>query len=183
MAATRRIGDQPRHLGGNRAACYAAVVGTKDELVPPPGGAAGLPAAAVTAQVTRGVRRWCDAQGWATVTEVSLANSRRADVLAVDHKGVLTIIEVKSSRSDFLSDHKWPDYLPYCDRFCFAVPEGFAVDLLPAEPGILVADAYDAAVLREAPIAPLPAARRKAMLLRFAHAASARLMRWEDPPL
>ena len=143
-----------------------------------PGGA---DAASRTAQVTRGVRRWCAAQAWATVTEVSLANGRRADILAVDAKGVLTIVEVKSSRSDFLADHKWPDYQPYCDRFLFAVPEGFPVDLLPAEPGILVADAYDAAVLREAPEAPLPAARRKAMLLRFAHAAGTRLLRLEDP--
>lgn len=112
---------------------------------------------------------------------MSLANGRRADILAVDHKGVLTIVEVKSSRSDFLADHKWPDYGPYCDRFFFAVPEGFPVDLLPATPGILVADAYDAASLRPAPEAPLPAARRKAMLLRFAHAAGARLLRLEDP--
>ena len=141
----------------------------------------GMDAASLTAQVTRGVRRWCAAQAWATVTEVSLANGRRADILAVDAKGVLTIVEVKSSRSDFLADHKWPDYGPFCDRFFFAVPEGFPVDLLPAETGILTADAYDAAVLREAPEAPLAAARRKAMLLRFAHAAGARLLRFEDP--
>ena len=153
---------------------------TKDELLPAASTVAS-DAASLTAQVTRGVRRWCAAQGWATVTEVSLANGRRADILAVDAKGVMAIVEVKSSRSDFLADHKWPDYGPYCDRFFFAVPEAFPVDLLPAEPGLLVADAYDAAVLREAPVAPLPAARRKAMLLRFAHAAGARLLRLEDP--
>src|SRR5947208_494807 len=82
------------------------------------------------------------------------------------------------SRADLRGDAKWPDYLDYCDQFYWAVPAGFALDLfetegfLPERTGLIVADRYDAEVLREAPTVPLAAARRKVETLRFARGAA-----------
>jgi hypothetical protein len=59
----------------------------------------------------------------------------------------------------------------------------FPQDLLPAAPGLLVADAYGARELRAAPRTPLAAARRKALTIRFGLVAAARLQRRDDPPL
>ena len=137
--------------------------------------------AEVTRLVTRGARRHLVALGYATVLEASLRDGRRADILAIDDKGTVAIVEVKASVADFRADAKWPDYLGWCDLFFFAVPETFPVELIPGEVGLLVADGYDAAVLRPAPQRPLAGARRKSMLLRFAGLAGARLMRHEDP--
>jgi hypothetical protein len=144
-----------------------------------PGGEAG--AAALTRAVTRGVRRHLRDLGMATVSELALANGRRADVVALAPDGRLTIVEVKVSRADLLGDRKWPSYGDFADAFAFAVPEGFPTELLPADAGLLVADAYGAAVVRPPVGAPLAAARRKAMLIRFATAAAARLHRLDDP--
>jgi len=135
------------------------------------------------AGITRGVRRAFAAAGLVSVTEFSLKTGRRADILALDPKGLITIVEVKSGPADFRADRKWPDYEAFCDRFYFAVGPDFPVELLPEDRGLIVADAWDAMVVREGPVAALPAARRKAVLLRFAHAAAGRLHRIEDPRL
>lgn len=149
-----------------------------------------LAAAPLVAQdVARGVGRLFFRQDWFSLCEVPLPNGRRADMMAIDAKGLLTIVEIKVSRADLLGDQKWPDYLDYCDRFFWAVPTGFSLELLDGEAqgpglsGLIVADRYDAAVLREAPIRKLAAARRKAETLRFARRAARRLAGDLDPGL
>ena len=116
------------------------------------------------------------------MVEAPLGNNRRADMMALCPKGSITIVEVKVSRADLLGDGKWPEYLDYCDRYYWAVPQGFDLtlferaDLLPERAGLIVADRYDAVILREADDHPLAAARRKAETLKFARRASRRLM-------
>lgn len=121
-----------------------------------------------TVSVTRGAGRLLAAMGWAPLLEVSLPNGRRADVMALGPKGQIAICEVKSSREDFVTDRKWGDYLPFCDAFYFAVAPEFPQGILPPEPGLIVADGFGGAVLREAPSTPLAGARRKALTLAFA---------------
>jgi len=139
--------------------------------------------------VARGVTRlFFRAEAYA-LCEVPLPNGRRADLMALCPKGQLTIVEIKVSRADLLGDQKWPDYLDYCDRFYWAVPAGFALDPFDGDchgpdcAGLIVADRYDAEVIREAPVRPLAAARRKAETLRFARRAARRLAGDLDPSL
>jgi hypothetical protein len=121
--------------------------------------------------------------------EVPLPNGRRADMMAIDNCGLITIVEIKVSRSDLMGDLKWIEYLGYCDRFYWAVPPAF--DRAPFEApafhpelcGLIVADRYDAAVVREAPLRKLAPARRKAETLRFARRAARRLIGDLDPGL
>ncbi|MEL7480632.1 MAG: MmcB family DNA repair protein [Pseudomonadota bacterium] len=127
--------------------------------------------------VVRGVVRLMTDFGFACVTELVLANRRRADVCAIGPRGEITIVEVKSGLADFRADHKWPDYQPFCDRFFFAVDQTFPQDLIPEEAGLIVADPFGGAILRDPVETPLAAARRKAVTLRFVHAAAGRLMR------
>jgi hypothetical protein len=146
--------------------------------------AIGTPAAErVAHSITRGVCRMLGELGLGTLTEFSLPNGRRADVIGVDRNGRFVIVEVKSCAADFLSDGKWEDYLDYCDRYFFAVAPDFPQELLPAEHGLIVADAFDAVVVREAAETPMHASRRKAQLLRFALTASGRLSGLIDPRL
>ena len=130
--------------------------------------------------LARGAARLAADLGYAPIAEFSLATGRRVDVFGVGSDGELIAIEVKSSRADFLSDAKWPEYLDFCDRFYFAVPEGFPDDLLPPEHGLMRVDAFTGVVVHEAPRAPVSAARRKALLIRFARAAAERLRRFTE---
>jgi len=91
------------------------------------------------------------------------------------------VIECKSSRSDFVTDQKWQGYLEWCDRFFWAVDGAFPTDLLPDGSGLIIADAYDAEILRMGPETPLPAARRKVMMQKFARHAATRLQAFRDP--
>lgn len=126
-------------------------------------------------QICRGALRVLSSFGYQGVTEVSLANGRRADILALGPKGQVTIVEVKSSVVDFRSDTKWPEYQPFCDQFLFAVHADFPQALIPDEAGLIVSDAYGGAIVREAPEDRLSAARRKAVTLKFARIAAMRL--------
>ncbi len=131
--------------------------------------------------LARGVCRAFAELGLATLTEFTLRTGRRVDVIGLDPGGAVTIVEVKSSLEDFRSDGKWPEYLDHCDHFYFAVPDGFPLEVLPEDCGLLAADAYGAVILRPAPKRPLNGARRRALLLRFATAAAQRLHRLTDP--
>ena len=124
--------------------------------------------------VTRGAARLMVALGYAPLLEVGLPNGRRADIMALGPKGEILIVEVKSGALDYKTDRKWGEYAPYCDAFSFAVAPEFPRQILPDEPGLIVADAFGGAVLREAPVFPLAAARRKALTLAFARLAAVR---------
>lgn len=127
-----------------------------------------------TAAVTRGTARLLAALGYAPLAEVTLPNGRRADLMALGPKGQIFIVEVKSGINDFRVDLKWPEYQPYCDAFAFAVAPEFPRDILPHEPGLIVADGFGGAILRDAPTAALAGARRKALTLAFARLAAMR---------
>jgi hypothetical protein len=130
-----------------------------------------------TLGVTRGTARLLANMGYAPLMEVGLPNGRRADVMALGRRGDIVICEVKSSLDDYRVDRKWPDYAPFCDAFFFAVAPEFPDGVLPDEPGLVVADGFGGAVVREAPVMPLAPARRKALTLAFARLAAMRMMR------
>jgi hypothetical protein len=131
--------------------------------------------------IARGVSRMLGEAGQTCLHEFTLRNGRRADVMAMARDGTFTIIEIKSSVTDFRTDSKWPDYLDYCDHFYFAVGEDFPQELIPESCGLIVADAYGAVILRESAEDRLAGARRRMLLLRYAEVAGRRLMSLLDP--
>jgi hypothetical protein len=131
-------------------------------------------------EICRGTLRLLADLGYFGVTEMSLANNRRADIAAMGPGGEIWMIEIKSSIADFKSDHKWHEYMDFCDRLTFAVGSDFPQELIPPQAGLIVADAFYGAVIREAPEARLVPARRKAVTLRFARLAAARLTALTD---
>ena len=142
----------------------------------------------IAADVARGVTRLLCRQDLFAVCEMPLPNGRRADLMAIDPKGALTIVEIKVAKADLVGDCKWRDYLDYCDQFFWAVPPSLAQILeheryLPSAAGLIVADRYDAAIVRPAVHRPLAPARRKAELLHFARRAARRLSAQVDPTL
>ena len=128
-----------------------------------------------TRLLTRGVCNLFQDLGFGTLTEFKLASGRRVDVMAIDRNGEFVIVEVKSTVADFRSDRKWHEYLAFCERFYFAVPAGFPVEMMPEDCGLIVADPYAAAVRRESLTRKLNTNRKRRQLIRFALAASNRL--------
>jgi hypothetical protein len=131
--------------------------------------------------IQRGVGRLLRAQGFAMVTELPLATGRRADVVGLGAGGELWIVEIKSSVEDFRVDRKWPDYRLFCDRLYFATHADVPAEIFPDDTGLILADAYGAELMRDAPEHKLTGATRRAMLLRFAQAAAHRLHGLIDP--
>ena len=139
------------------------------------------------AAVCRGIGRLFARNDIWALPEMPLRNGRRADLMGIDGKGRIVIVEVKVARGDLLGDAKWPDYLDFCDRFYWGLPpeldraclEGpeFRPDLC----GVIVADGYDAEIIRPAPRLQLAAARRRTEVERLARAALRRLVTGVDP--
>ncbi|QEW21526.1 hypothetical protein LA6_003738 [Marinibacterium anthonyi] len=133
--------------------------------------------------LARGVCRHLASLGLVTVEEFVPARGLRVDVLALGPKGELWVVECKSSRADYMSDGKWQGYLEWCDRFFWAVDTDFPTDLLPEGTGLIIADQYDAEILRMGPEDKLPGARRKVMIQKFATHAARRLHALRDPDM
>ncbi len=146
-----------------------------------------LVVAPLATDVARGIARlfarndiWC-------LPEVPIRNGRRADLMGIDARGQVVIVEIKVARNDLLGDSKWPDYLDFCDRFFWGTPP--ALDRAPLEReayrpdicGVIVADGYDAEILRPAALVPLAAARRKVEVERLARIAMRRHTALIDP--
>ncbi|HEY8032902.1 MAG TPA: MmcB family DNA repair protein [Methylocella sp.] len=131
--------------------------------------------------VARGTRRLLWRLNFSTVTELPLLSGRRADIVALASDATILIVEVKSSVADFRADAKWQDYRAHCDRLFFAIPETVPAEIMPEDAGLILADAYGAGILRQAPEHRMASATRRAMLMRFAQAAAHRLHRLSDP--
>ena len=131
--------------------------------------------------VARGTARLLHSLGLACVSELALPSGRRADLVALGGNGDVWIVEIKSSTADFRADQKWMDYRLHCDRLFFATTLEGPCEIFPPDTGLIVADAFGASIVCEAPEHRLPAATRRAMMLRFATAAALRLQALADP--
>ncbi len=133
--------------------------------------------------IARGATRVLASYGFVSVEELVPARGLRVDVMGLGPKGEIWVIECKSSRSDFQSDHKWDGYLEWCDRFFWAVDAHFPTELLPQDTGLIIADAYGGEVIRMGPETRLAAARRKVMIQKVATTAARRLQGLRDPEM
>jgi len=134
-------------------------------------------------RLARGVCRHLAGRGFATLTEFVPEAGIRVDVIALGPKGEIWVVECKSSRVDFVGDRKWAAYLPWCDRFFWAVDSDFPSEILPQDAGIILADDFDGELVRWPPETPLAGARRRALTQRFARTAAQRLGLIIDPGL
>jgi hypothetical protein len=131
--------------------------------------------------IARGTARYLHALGYCVVSELPLPSGRRADLVALGGDGEIIIVEIKSSVADFRADQKWMDYRRHCDRLFFATHAGVPCEIFPAEAGLIIADAFGASIVSEAPEQRIAAATRRSVTLRFAHAAALRLQAVADP--
>jgi len=131
--------------------------------------------------VARGTSRFLLSRGFSCVSELPLASGRRADLVGLAAGGEIWIVEIKSSVADFRADQKWPDYRLHCDRLFFATTMEVPCEIFPPDTGLIVADAFGAHLVCEAPEHRLPAPTRKSMMLAFARAAALRLQALADP--
>jgi len=128
-----------------------------------------------TKKITRGVCRLLADMGYSVLREFKLISGRRVDVAGLDRKGHFIVVEVKSSLADFRCDEKWPEYLPFCDTFYFAVGSEFPIGVLPEDQGLIVADGFSGVIRRPSEPLSMNGQRRKTQILRFARKAAARL--------
>src|SRR5271163_2965056 len=117
--------------------------------------------------IARGTARLLRSLGFSCISELPLPSGRRADLVALNPRGDIWIVEIKSSVEDLRADQKWEDYRVHCDRLLFAFTQDLRCEIFPEQTGLIVADAYGAHLHCEAPEHRLPAPTRKQMIVRF----------------
>ena len=135
----------------------------------------------VAGAIARGIARYLHALGYCVLSELPLPSGRRADLVALGVAGEVVIVEIKSSVADLRGDHKWIEYRRHCDRLYFATTHDVPRNVFPSDAGLIIADQFDATIVKEAPVHRLAAATRRTVTLRFAHAAALRLQALCDP--
>ncbi len=134
-------------------------------------------------RIARGVMRHFAQIGLSSLSEFSPAKGLRVDIITLGMSNEIWIVECKSGQSDFKSDNKWQNYLEWCDRYFWAVDANFPIDILPTQTGVIIADAYDASILREAPLNKLSPVRQKKIIKSIAISACNRLLTYTDPKI
>ena len=134
-------------------------------------------------RIARGVMRHFAQIGMHSLSEFSPARGLRVDIITLGMSDEIWIVECKSGQSDFKSDKKWQNYLDWCDRYFWAVDRKFPIDILPSDTGVIIADAYDASIIRDSPLNKLSAARRKKIMNSVARSACNRLLLHTDPKI
>lgn len=134
-------------------------------------------------RISRGVMRHFSQLGLSSLPEFAPTRSLRVDIITFGLSDEIWIVECKSGKTDFKSDNKWYGYLDWCDRYFWAVDRDFPVDILPSDTGLIIADPYDASILREAPLNKLSVVRRKKLMKLIAKTACGRLLAHSDPKM
>ena len=101
--------------------------------------------------IARGTARLLRSLGFSCISELPLPSGRRADLVALNEKGEIWIVEIKSSVEDLRADQKWQDYRMHCDRLFFAFTQDLPCEIFPQDTGLIIADAYGAHLHCEAP--------------------------------
>ena len=128
-----------------------------------------------TRRITDAIARSYYGQGDGVLREFRLKVRRRVDLITMTNKGLITIIEIKSSPEDFRSDKKWGEYIEWADRFYFGVGDNFPIDILPKEHGIIKTDGFDCHEARPSPVNKLNGTRRNTLVRNMAKASMRRI--------
>jgi len=131
--------------------------------------------------IARGVCRHLKQYNFSCLEEFVPIKGSRVDIIAIGPRGEIWIIECKSSPADYNQDQKWEKYLPFCDRYFWAVPQNFPTNILPAKDGLMIADQYDAEIVRYGQEYKISPQKRKVITAKVARNASDRLRLLLDP--
>ena len=128
-----------------------------------------------TQRITDAIARSYYEQGDGVLREFKLRVKRRVDLITLNDEGLITIIEIKSSVSDFRSDKKWNEYIDWADQFYFGVGHNFPIDILPKEHGIITTDGFDIYEAQTSPVQKLNGSRRNTMVRKLSKASMRRI--------
>ena len=128
-----------------------------------------------TQRITDAIARSYFGQGDGVLREFKLKNRRRVDLVTINDKGWIIIIEIKSSPEDFLSDKKWGEYIDWADQFYFGVAHNFPISILPKEHGIITTDGFDVYQAQPSPVQNLNGSRRNNLIRKMAKASMRRI--------
>src|SRR5258708_22758661 len=104
--------------------------------------------------VGRGTSRLLRSLGFSALSELPLPSGRRADLVALNERGDIWIVEIKSSLADLRADQKWEDYRQHCDRLFFAFTSELPCESFPEDVRLIIAESYGAHLHPRAPQPP-----------------------------
>ena len=125
--------------------------------------------------------RFLSNKGYKTITEFALPNKKRVDIIALNCKKEILIIEVKSKINDFKNDKKWKKYLNYCNYFYFALNKYPKNLKIYENVGIIEINNKKNEIKKRASYVKMPEEKRNNIIFSFALSAASKFHRLIDP--
>ena len=124
--------------------------------------------------------RFLSTKGYKVLTEFALPNKKRVDIIGINLKKEIVIVEVKSNKNGVKLDKKWKNYLNYCNYFYFACSEKINFNL-SKDIGIIQNNSNKTQITKEPKYKKLPENKKNKLIFKIALSAASKFHRLIDP--
>ena len=120
-------------------------------------------------------------KGFKIITEFALPNKKRVDIIGINTKKEIVIVEVKSNKNNFKNDNKLKKYLKYCNYFYFSCNEEIKDICISKKVGIILYNSKNIEISRYSKYRKLSELIKNKIIYNFALSAASKFHRLVDP--
>ena len=124
--------------------------------------------------------RFLSTKGYKVLTEFALPNKKRVDIIGINLKKEIVIVEVKSNKNGIKLDKKWKNYLNYCNYFYFACSEKLNLNF-SENIGIIRNNCNKIEITKEPKYKKLPENKKNKLIFKISLSAISKFHRLIDP--
>ena len=131
-------------------------------------------------QIIQKTMQFLSLRGYKVLTEFALPNKKRVDIIGINLKKEIIIVEVKSNKKNLKYDKKWKNYLNYCNYFYFACSEKFDFNF-SENIGIIRNNCNKIEITKEPKYKKLPENKKNKLIFKISLSAISKFHRLIDP--
>ena len=131
-------------------------------------------------KILQNTMRFLSAKGYRVLSEFALPNKKRVDIIGINLKKEIVIVEVKSNKNGIKLDKKWKNYLNYCNYFYFACSEKLNLNF-SENIGIIRNNCNKIEITKEPKYKKLPENKKNKLIFKISLSAISKFHRLIDP--
>tara|TARA_Y100000590_G_scaffold367596_1_gene427753 strand:- start:300 stop:767 length:468 start_codon:yes stop_codon:yes gene_type:complete len=120
-------------------------------------------------------------KGYKVLSEFALPNKKRVDIIALNLKKEIIIVEVKSNKTAIKLDKKWKNYLSYCNYFYFACNGNLKNISFSKNIGVIQENSKNVKIIKKSKYRNIPKNRKNNLIFKIALSAASKFHRLIDP--
>ena len=122
--------------------------------------------------ILQNTMRFLSNKGYQVISEFALPNKKRVDLIALNLKKDILIVEVKSNIKNLKNDKKWRKYLKYCNFFFFSFDNCQEVKNIKKNIGVIMANNKKTEIIKKPKYNKINLKKKNIIILKFALSAA-----------